>query len=86
MNSEDNEEWDIHQRLTTPHKVIQEHIEFILLCLQNQLNCCCCPLFSCHFTIIIPRMYRYIFSYLLILILYLHEESQYVAIQMHNTF
>lgn len=31
MNSEDNEEWDIHHRVTTSHKVIQEHVEFILL-------------------------------------------------------
>lgn len=55
MNSEDNEEWDIHQRVTTSSKVIQDHTELILLYLQNQLSSCCCPLFSWHYKIIITK-------------------------------
>jgi len=55
MNSEDNEEWDVHQRVTTSYKVTREHIEFILLYLQNQLSSCCCPPFSWHYIIIITK-------------------------------
>lgn len=55
MNSEDNEDWDIHQRVTTTYKVIQEHIEFTLLYLQNQLSSCCCPPFSWQDTIIVTK-------------------------------
>lgn len=50
MNSEENEEWNIHQRLTTSYKVIQGHVEFMLLYLQNHLSSCYCHFFSWQYT------------------------------------